>query len=203
MPVVREISPCEAAIHHIVMNLRDCDRAEIMALRWDDDLEGLSAEVAGFAGPMWRIWTVDDEPASIMGITPIRPGVVMGGAFGTPLWRFTAPRMLRWGWRWAIPRLRAAGVHRGESYALACNTENRAFIEAAGGEVEALLEGYGRNGEDFLLYRWRFQDVSQCSSTTGPRATGLLQDGNDPGRRTDGGVGRRDLRRSRSPAKCH
>ena len=32
--------------------------------------------------------------------------------------------------------------------------DGRAFIELIGGEVEALLQGYGRNREDFLLYTW-------------------------------------------------
>lgn len=164
MPVVRELMPCEAHIRYIVNNLRERDRVEIMALRWDDNLDNLAQEITAVAGAMWRVFTVDDEPAAVAGLTPLRPGVIAGGAFGTSKWRYTVKAIMRWGRDWATPRILAAGYHRGEVYALASNTDSRKFIEAMGGEIEAVLRGYGRNKEDFLLYAWRFDDVHRFNT---------------------------------------
>ena len=157
--MIREVAPNPTNIRHIVENMRERDRREIMALRWDDSVPLFLNDVIEFAGAMWRVWEKDGEPISIAGMTPIRPGVVLGGAFGTSKWPFAVRHMLTWGRDWAIPRLLAANVHRGEAYALASNTDSRKFIEACGGEIESLLHHYGREREDFILYAWRFDDV--------------------------------------------
>jgi hypothetical protein len=164
---VREIAPTEQHIRYIVNHLRERDLIEIFALRWDNDPEGLVRDIVAVAGAMWRVWTVNDEPVSVAGMTPIRPGVIAAGAFGTALFPRVVRPMLRWGRDWVFPRLRVAGFHRGECYALASNTDGRKFIEACGGEIEALLHGYGRNREDFLLYAWRLDDVLQRSKAPG------------------------------------
>jgi RimJ/RimL family protein N-acetyltransferase len=62
--------------------------------------------------------------------------------------------MTRWSLDYVIPILRQAGYHRGEAYVLAENTDSRRWIELLGGEIEAVLKGFGRNREDFLLYTW-------------------------------------------------
>jgi hypothetical protein len=155
--VERPVTP--GAICYLIEHMRERDAREIFALRWDDDPVTLAHELTAYAGDLWRVWDVDGKPAAMAGVTPLRPGVVRLGAFGTDNWTRAVPSVLRWSWRWALPRLAAAGYHRGEAYALATNEDGRRFIEALDGEIEALLQGYGRGGEDFLLYAWRLQDV--------------------------------------------
>lgn len=157
--MIREVAPNPTNIRHIVENMRERDRREIMALRWDDSAPLFMNEVVEFAGAMWRVWEKDGEPVAIGGVTPMRPGVVLVGAFGTAQWRCAVRQIITWGRNWVIPRLLAANFHRGEAYALASNTDSRKFIEALGGEIEAVLHHYGREREDFLLYTWRLDDV--------------------------------------------
>jgi hypothetical protein len=145
---------CHAGVKHIVRNLRERDRREIFALRWDNDEDVLIEEIARGAGALWKIWSWDSEPVAINGALPVRPGVVICGAFGTDKWRKTLRPMTHWSRSFVIPALQLSGYHRGEAYVMAANTDSRRWIEMLGGTVEALLQGYGRNREDFLLYTW-------------------------------------------------
>lgn len=147
-PVTRE------ALSHIAHNLRDRDRQEIFALRWSDDVDQFVDDVFGYMGELWRIWVLDGEPIAVNGVLPVRPGVVIAGAFGTPKWRAAIKPMTRWSRDYLIPVLKLSKYHRGEAYVLATNTDSRRWIEALGGEVETLLHGYGKHREDFLLYAW-------------------------------------------------
>jgi hypothetical protein len=139
---------------YIVRNLRPRDRREIFALRWDDDEAQFVAHVYASAGELWRMWSIDSEPVAVNGVVPVRPGVVIAGAFGTSRWRSVVKPMTRWSLDYVIPILRQAGYHRGEAYVLAENTDSRRWIELLGGEIEAVLKGFGRQREDFLLYAW-------------------------------------------------
>jgi hypothetical protein len=150
-----EATPVTAAgLRYIVGHLRPRDRREIFALRWNDDEEQLVQEVSAAAGELWRMWAVDSEPVAVNGVVPVRPGVVIAGAFGTPRWRSIIKPMTRWSLDYVIPILKQAGFHRGEAYVLSENTDSRRWIELLGGEIEAVLKGFGRQREDFLLYAW-------------------------------------------------
>jgi hypothetical protein len=151
------------ALTHIVRNMRPRDRAEIFALRWDNDEEALIDGLVAVAGDLWRVWTLDGEPVAVNGVVPVRPGVVVAGAFGTPKWRSAIRPMTRWSLDFVIPALKTSNYHRGEAYVLAANTDSRRWIELLlGGEIEAVLKGYGRSHEDFLLYAW---DLTQEKET--------------------------------------
>lgn len=145
-------------VTHIVRNLRDRDRRELYALRWDDDEDALIDNVWASVGAMWRVWCYQDEPVAIHGVMPLRPGVVSAAGFGTDKWHHVCRPVIRWSRHWVIPRLKLAGYHRAEAFALAANASGRHFIELIGGRVEAYLHKYGRNREDFILYTWRLDE---------------------------------------------
>lgn len=157
-----EVSDREpGALAYVVANLRERDKREIYALRFDDDPMALLRELMLMVNAAWRIWAADGEPVAVMGATPSRPGVAMLACFGTDQWDLAVPAMLRYG-RYALPvRLDAHGVHRAEAHALADNHDAARFIALSGGVQEAVLHEYGRGREDFLLYRWRVRDVLQ------------------------------------------
>ena len=149
-------------LSYIVHHMRSRDRREIFALRWNDDEDQLVDDLLRITGDLWKMWSVDGEPVAVNGVVPVRPGVVVAGAFGTAKWRMTLKDMTRWSQGFVIPALRTSSFHRGEAYVLAANTDSRRWIELLGGEVECLLKGYGRQREDFLLYAW---DLTQERSS--------------------------------------
>lgn len=144
---------------HIVRNLRPRDAREIFALRWDNDADALITDTLAVAGAMWRMFCYEAEPVAMAGVIPVRPGVVVAGAYGTPLWPKVMLSITRFARHWSIPRLRQAGYHRAEAYALAVNIDSRNWLLSLGAQEEAHLHGYGREQEDFILYAWRLQDV--------------------------------------------
>jgi hypothetical protein len=147
------------AVQHIVANLRERDRAEIYALRWDNDEGELVKTLMALANPIWRVFHWRDTPAAIVSVLPVRPGVALVGAFGTDEFDRVAPAILRYGRREVIYYLREMCVHRCEAYALAGHVTGRRFIQALGGQPEAVLHEFGRDREDFVLYVWRIGDV--------------------------------------------
>jgi RimJ/RimL family protein N-acetyltransferase len=158
-PLVMGHPVTRLAIEHIVANLRARDRAEIFALRWDDDDTRLVDTIMVSAGALWTVWTYRDEPIAVTGATPLRPGVAAAVAFGTDQWHRALLSMTRHAWKFILPALISIETHRAEAFVLADNTDARRWIESVGGEQEAVLHGYGRAGEDFILYAWRLNDV--------------------------------------------
>jgi RimJ/RimL family protein N-acetyltransferase len=148
-------------IEHIAHHLRDRDKREIFALRWDDDVDRFIGDIELNAHALWNAWRWDGEPIALNGVVIVRPGVVIAGAFGTDKWHYAVRGIINHAWEFTIPALQASGYHRGEAYVMAVNTDSRLFIEALGAEKEAYLHQYGRNCEDFVLYRWRLNDVLQ------------------------------------------
>lgn len=164
-------------LRHIVQHLRPRDRREIFALRWTDDEEKFVEEVSHTAGELWRMWSIDSEPVAVNGVVPVRPGVVISGAFGTKHWRSVVRPMTRWSLDYVIPVLCQAGYHRGEAYVLAENKDSRRWIELLGGELEAVLKGFGRGREDFLLYAWDLTREKEQRHVLRGRPADRSQDG--------------------------
>jgi len=146
-------------VTHIVRHMRDSDRREIFAVRWNDDEAALVDDVMMVAGKLWRVWTWDGEPVAINGVVPSRPGVVICSSFGTDKWRNVIRPMTHWSREWLIPGLQLAHYHRGEAVVAASNVQSRRWIGALGGQIEAWLHHYGRNKEDYILFTWRLDDV--------------------------------------------
>lgn len=149
----------EAQVAYIARHMRDSDRREIFAVRWNDDEDELVRDVTMVAGKLWRVWLWDGEPVAINGVVPIRPGVVNCASFGTDKWRNVIRPMTHWSREWLIPCLQVSHYHRGEAYVAASNIQSRRWLRALGANVEAYLHHFGRNKEDFILYAWRLDDV--------------------------------------------
>lgn len=158
------------ALAHVVANLRQRDRDEIFALRWNDDEAELLTQLRAVAGQLWRVWCYQDEPVAVCGVLPLRPGVVSGASFGTDKWRYAIRPMTVWLRRWLIPLLLDAGYHRCEAHVSATNVMARRWVEATGAHKEAYLHQYGRNREDYILYTWRSSDVLQLKRWRGTTA---------------------------------
>jgi len=161
MSAIVEHRVTEDAVSHIVRNMRQRDREEIFAVRWDDNEDELIADVMLSGGALWRIWSWKDEPVALCGATPVRPGVVIAAAFGTDRWRYTIRPMTAWVQRWVIPALQNAGYHRAEAYVSATNLQSRRWLDVLGAHKEAYLHQYGRNLEDYILYVLRLNDAYQ------------------------------------------
>lgn len=143
----------EQAVAHVAYNLRAADREELGATMSQFDSARIAVAsmraTTGFVACLG-----DGMPAAVVGASLLWPGVAQVGMFATPRWREIAARLSRHVKHEWIPGLRAAGVRRAHAYSLASHHVAHRWIRWLGGEQEALLRGWGRDGQDFLLFRW-------------------------------------------------
>lgn len=148
------VKPTYPMMLHITSRLRDADKREQDALRWDSNEQALAADMLALGSPSWIACAVDPlEPVYAFGLTPVRPGVWAMWGFGTNRWPDVALKVSRWCRRVIQPSAPKMG-HRIECYVLAEKESAHRWIERFGGVCEGTLRGYGKNGEDFKLYAW-------------------------------------------------
>ena len=142
-------------VSYVVQLMRAADREEIFALRNDDSPDNLAAEVFLRWGTLgWVAWH-DEFPVAVFGATQLWPRCWMAWMFATdnfPLVGFEVTRFIR---RSMIPGLVERGALRCEARSIIGHTEAHRWLrESLGAIEEARLRRYGRNGEDFLVFRW-------------------------------------------------
>ncbi|MEP3248041.1 MAG: hypothetical protein ABJN40_06020 [Sneathiella sp.] len=136
----------------IAKNMREWDRKEIYASRWNDDPHELAAECLSIGGFSWIAY--DPEPIAIIGAVPLRPGVWNVFMFATDKFSKIAISLTKFAKNVMMPSLIAAGAHRGECQSMAGHDDAHNWLEFLGAKRESTSEGYGRGREDFHTYIW-------------------------------------------------
>ena len=154
--------PTRESVRHIVDNMRQSDIDEfqaVSAVENVDMLRDLLVERYGEHPDGFCFLANDGAPIGAGAMIQARPNVVTLMFFATeafvsianPLARFTKQRL--------FPRYRDAGVHRIECVSMAGYTAMHRWIRMVGLEEEAVMKGYGRNGETFHQFAWVRDDV--------------------------------------------
>jgi hypothetical protein len=148
-----ELGPItDSGARFICANLREWDRREIFACRWDDCTDGLAQQVLATPGPKWMA-TRDGRPAAFIGCVILWPGVYSPWCFGTDDFSGVSLLLTRLGKRGIIPSVLASGGHRMEAKSLDGHENSQAWLERCFGfRREATHPGFGRNGETFHTY---------------------------------------------------
>lgn len=160
-------------IAQVLYNLRAADREELEATLWRFDSAALAEASAG--ARLGFVALADDgAPVAVLGANEVWPGVFQVGLFATPRWPEVALAVTRAVQRDLAPAIVAAGGHRAHAFSHAAHHEAHRWLKSLGARQEARLAGWGRRGEDFLLFVW-----------TGPEA-GRLTLRRDEGRANAG-----------------
>ena len=162
-PIRKPLAECPAALVHVCKNLREWDRREIYATRWDDDPGTLARDCLGSAqrGCGW-VFFADDEPVAVLGGHPLHPGVWNLWCFGTDNFRQAGLSLTKYIKHDMIPDLvERKRVHRGECRSIEGHQEAHAWLELLGWHKEGLLVTAGRHQENFWQFGWRLRDVLQ------------------------------------------
>lgn len=141
------------AVEHVAYNLRRADREELEATVWR-----LDSALLARASAACRFGFVaaggDGTPIAAFGAHEAWPGVWQVGMFATVRWPEVALAATRHARRALLPAVRDTGAHRGHAFSLATHHEAHRWLEWLGASRETLLRGWGRGGEDFVLYAW-------------------------------------------------
>lgn len=160
MPTPWIESPTAGAVGAVAMRMRLWDRREIFATRWDDDAGRFAQEICrAFAHGMGFVAGRGCLPIAVFGGAELWPGLWQVIAFATdefPLIGAAVTRFIRTD---VLPRGIARGAHRAECKSLAEHSDAHRWLEALGARREAEHPGFGRNGETFVTYAWRPDDV--------------------------------------------
>lgn len=138
---------------YLCANLRPEDRAEAFALRFDDDPEALAQEILRWGGLAWTA-RHEGRPAAIFGATQTWPNVWTAWLLSTNDWRHVGRGVTKFIKRRMIPHLMERGALRCEARSMVGHESAHRWLQSLGAVQEARLRRYGRNGEDFLVFRW-------------------------------------------------
>lgn len=151
-----ELHPLEGRYDDILSvcrRLRERDRQEIFATRYDETPEALAQDTYALRGFAWLAYR-DGVPVAVMGAWPAHPTLWHVFAYGTADWPKVVLALTRHARRFVIPALHRAGYRRAECKALRGHRDARRWIEAIGGAAECVHKNYGKGGEDFVGYCW-------------------------------------------------
>lgn len=143
---------------HVCVHMREWDRREVYATRFDDSPLSLAREVVSVGRFGWIAY-VDDAPAVVLGANPLWPGVWNVFMLATDDFhkvRFSLVRHVR---RVMFPALVAVGAHRAQCFSLEGHEDAHAWMVLLGAKPGEPIPEYGRDRETFVPFVWTRPDV--------------------------------------------
>lgn len=137
---------------YVAANMREWDKKEIYATRWNDDPSEVASDCVGCGDFVWT--AALNEPIAIIGASPLRPGVWQVFMFATDNFSKIALSLTKFAKRVIIPALRSSGAHRIECKSMEGHIDAQNWLEFFGANKESTLTNYGRNQEDFHQYTY-------------------------------------------------
>ncbi|MBL8578094.1 MAG: hypothetical protein JNK47_12775 [Mesorhizobium sp.] len=138
-------------LSYIAANLRKEDFAEIdcQVDGWTPEALALSA-MQGFS----YVAELDGNPEVAFGACEQRRGLWTAWSWGTPRLKRCIPRVTQFFFAVLGPAVAERGAWRVEARPIADNPVALAWLRKLGATERCLLPGYGKNGEDFILFDW-------------------------------------------------
>jgi hypothetical protein len=139
-------------LEYVLGNLRAHDRREVEATIDCGSAQATAELIRTIPGPKWEARTRAGRPAVVGGFTPVWPGLGSGWMWGTDDWDEVALEVTRAMRKHILPALERNGVRRIEARPMYGNIDAVRWLELVGFEQEAVTPGFGRRGEDFVLF---------------------------------------------------
>lgn len=143
----------------VAAGMREWDRREIFATRWNEDPRELAAECTYFGHFGWTA-SHEDTPVAIVGAVPLHPGCWSVFMFATNDFRQISISLTKFIKRVMIPALVDTSARRAQCLSLEDHTEAHAWLRVLGAYSEQPLRDYGKNGETFIPFVWRRENVA-------------------------------------------
>ena len=136
----------------IAENMREWDKREIYATRYDECPEGVADAVMHTGDLAWTAGL--DKPIVAFGCAEMWPNVYSMWLFATDDFGRIGISMTKLIVRTIVPLLFEAGAHRLEARSMEGHDDAQRWLEVIGAKREATLKGYGRERQDFHVYTW-------------------------------------------------
>lgn len=154
--VSREAPSCPAYVLQVLNRLRERDALEIFGTRYDtNDRSGILALHREIVKACRHIYVFGrGRPAVAVGAMQPWPGRWSVFAFATDEFSSVALAVTRFVRRVMIPALIAEGAQRAWCASHAQHTDAHRWLELLGAEHEGTMRCFGKDGADYLIYRW-------------------------------------------------
>lgn len=145
-------------LEFVARNMRAASRHEVFACRKDDSVEKLIAELLEIGSPhQWSFGL--DEPIYVGGIYEDTPGHWLSWGFATDRFDEIAIPLTKAIRRDILLPLLERGFTCLETCGLGGYPDIARWMKFLGAKQHAIAHGYGKNGEDVIVYRWEPGDV--------------------------------------------
>lgn len=141
-------------LHWVASRMRQQDRDEVFATRWDDDVDQLCKEVVASGEFGWVAGTDEGLPVAAFGAVPVWNGVWEVWMFATNEWPRVSYGVHKFIKRVMIPAIRSTEWNRAQCRSMAGYTWAHKWLESLGAHKESEMPCFGRNGETFYLFCW-------------------------------------------------
>lgn len=141
-------------------NLREQDHREVMAVQFAEDPDLLAEKLMMSKGFAWLV-TRDGRPAAIYGASCMWPNVWQAFAFGSEEYPHIIYSLTRHCRTFCAPALKNHGVRMVHCWVQASYVEARNWVRMVfpGAKEECVVDGFGKDGEPFVLVTWRPQEA--------------------------------------------
>lgn len=140
---------------YIAINMRERDRREIYGIRDDGNPVAVARDV------MWAVGNrgigycaKTDRPICAFGVVEKWPHVWEAFAFATDEFVSVSKQVTKHILTTIKPALIDAGAHRLQCHSHIEHDEAHKWLHFLGATLEAQLTGFGRDGSDYLLFKW-------------------------------------------------
>lgn len=160
------------AVEYLTINMRLSDQREVYGMRGHENPYLLAREVVlatsyGKAG----IAAHRGVPCGIIGVSPLWPGVWSAWSFGTDDWRKGAVEMTRYALNVLRPFILERRAHRLQCESRVDHVDAHRWLSSMGAKPDGLLEGYGRDGSDYIMWSWNHVHSQATGPQAGPSAS--------------------------------
>lgn len=152
-------------LSYIAANLRPEDHAEIDC-QFNEWSPTVLAAQALQAGPAY-VAELNGNPEAAFGAGEVRSGLWIAWSWGTKRMKRCVPLVTQFFWEVLGPDIASRGAWRVEARALAANDMALRWLRRLGATERCRLPGYGKNGEDFILFDWTRETWGNGASRQG------------------------------------
>lgn len=145
-------------VRYVADRMRPADVEEIFALRFSDDREAFTQEILTHGAMAWVVGL--QEPIAVLGLDELWPGVWEGWMFATTSFDKIGQRLTRFTYRAIVPGLAKLGCRRIQAHSMEGHSVAHHWMKTLGAVREAELKGFGKNGEDFVVFRLSAGDMA-------------------------------------------
>ncbi len=149
------VEPSFNDLLYIAANMREADKSEIFATRWDDSpmelaKQGMMPLVRQFA----FVAKLKGVPVAAIGAFPAHPLMWNVWMFATDEFPKIGLPFTRWVKKIFVPTMHK-NARRAECRSECSHHYAHRWMEAIGGKKEATLSRYGKQGQDYYIYAWQ------------------------------------------------